>query len=40
MGLHGVAAGNVRYPQLRQVAGAELAVESQIEQGEFPRALG
>ena len=34
-----VAAGDVLYPQLHQVAGAELAVDRQIEQSEFPHAL-
>jgi hypothetical protein len=37
---HTVAAGHVLYPKLHQVAGAEFAVDREIEQGEFSRALG
>lgn len=37
---HTVAACDVLHPELHQGAGAELAVDRQIEQGKFPHALG
>ena len=37
---HMVTAGHVLYPKLHQIAGAELAVDREIEQGEFSHALG
>jgi hypothetical protein len=37
---HTVTAGDVLYPELHQVAGAELAVDCEIEQGKFSHALG
>jgi hypothetical protein len=36
---HSVPAGDVPHSELDQVAGAKLAVDGEIEQGEFPQAL-
>src|ERR1700730_12535801 len=37
---HAVAAGDVLYPELHPITGAELAVDCQIEERKFPHALG